>query len=43
MLSGVVCGATATGGRSTPRRRLLVAYAALALTCSALWAVHCRR
>ncbi|WP_372444745.1 MFS transporter [Streptomyces coffeae] len=38
MLAGVACGAIAW--RTSPQRRLLVSYAALALTCSALWAVH---
>lgn len=38
MLSGVVCGAVAW--KSSPRRRLVVGYAALALTTSALWTVH---
>ncbi|MFB7779367.1 MFS transporter [Streptomyces bauhiniae] len=38
MLSGVICGAVAW--KSSPRRRLIVGYAALALTTSALWTVH---
>lgn len=38
MLSGLVCGAAAGGGRDAARNRLLVAYAALALACSTLWA-----
>ncbi|MEU8828068.1 MFS transporter [Streptomyces sp. NPDC048636] len=38
MLAGVACGAIAW--RTSPQRRLLGSYAALALTCSALWAVH---
>ncbi|QKV96379.1 MFS transporter [Streptomyces sp. NA02950] len=38
MLAGVACGAIAW--RTSPQRRLLVSYAALALTCSVLWAVH---
>ncbi|MDF9813697.1 MFS transporter [Streptomyces sp. SPB162] len=38
MLAGVVCGAIAW--RRSPQGRLLIAYAALALACSALWAVH---
>ncbi|MEU3458603.1 MFS transporter [Streptomyces sp. NPDC006733] len=38
MLAGVVCGAIAW--RRSPQSRLLAAYAALALACSALWAVH---
>ncbi|MFF7386144.1 MFS transporter [Streptomyces griseoluteus] len=38
MLSGVVCGAVAW--KSSPRRRLMAGYAALALTTSALWTVH---
>lgn len=38
MLSGVVCGAVAW--KSSPRRRLMVGYAALALATSALWTVH---
>ncbi|WP_446040824.1 MFS transporter [Streptomyces sp. SID1121] len=38
MLAGIVCGAVAW--KVGPRRRLLVAYAALTLTASALWAVH---
>ncbi len=38
MLSGAVCGAAAVGGRSTPRGRLLAAYAALVVVCSTLWA-----
>ncbi|MGW0995430.1 MFS transporter [Streptomyces sp. NPDC002520] len=38
MLSGVACGAIAW--KVAPRRRLLVGYAALALTASALWTAH---
>ncbi|MFJ9629027.1 MFS transporter [Streptomyces sp. NPDC101175] len=38
MLSGVVCGAVAW--KIAPQRRLLVSYAALALTASALWTAH---
>ncbi|MFI8349836.1 MFS transporter [Streptomyces sp. NPDC085596] len=38
MISGVVCGAVAW--KSSPRRRLMVGYAGLALTTSALWTVH---
>ncbi|MFI6935598.1 MFS transporter [Streptomyces sp. NPDC050287] len=38
MLSGLVCGALAW--KVAPRRRLLVGYAALALTASGLWAAH---
>ncbi|MET9113694.1 MFS transporter [Streptomyces longwoodensis] len=38
MLSGVVCGAVAW--KVAPQRRLLVGYAALALTASGLWAAH---
>ncbi|MDQ0991429.1 MFS transporter [Streptomyces sp. V3I7] len=38
MLSGVVCGAIAW--KSAPQRRLVLGYAALALTASALWAAH---
>ncbi|WP_371670814.1 MFS transporter [Streptomyces sp. NBC_00289] len=38
MLSGVVCGAVAW--KAAPRQRLLVGYAALALTASGLWAAH---
>ncbi|MET8813796.1 MFS transporter [Streptomyces sp. NPDC004549] len=38
MLSGFVCGAIAW--RATPRRRLAVGYAGLALTASALWTAH---
>ena len=38
MLSGVVCGAIAW--KVAPQRRLLVGYAALALTASALWTAH---
>lgn len=38
MLAGVACGAIAW--RTSPQRRLLVSYTALALTCSALWTVH---
>jgi MFS family permease len=38
MLSGVVCGAIAW--KVAPRRRLLVGYAALALTASGLWAAQ---
>ncbi|MER5600380.1 MFS transporter [Streptomyces sp. NPDC002265] len=38
MLSGLVCGAIAW--RAAPQRRLVVGYAALALTASGLWAAH---
>ncbi|WP_405881814.1 MFS transporter [Streptomyces sp. NBC_01136] len=38
MLSGVVCGAIAW--KVAPQRRLVVGYAALALTASGLWAAH---
>ncbi|MET7453715.1 MFS transporter [Streptomyces sp. NPDC005574] len=38
MLSGVVCGAVAW--KAAPHRRLVVGYAALALTASGLWAAH---
>ncbi|MET9482199.1 MFS transporter [Streptomyces sp. NPDC006638] len=38
MLAGIVCGAVAW--KVGPRRRLLVAYAALTLGASALWTVH---
>ncbi|WP_442809472.1 MFS transporter [Streptomyces sp. NBC_01335] len=38
MLAGIVCGAVAW--KHGPRRRLIVGYAALTLTASALWAVH---
>ncbi|GAV43636.1 MFS transporter [Streptomyces acidiscabies] len=38
MLSGVVCGAIVW--KVAPRRRLLVAYGALALVASGLWAAH---
>ncbi|MFG2194398.1 MFS transporter [Streptomyces sp. NPDC048639] len=38
MLAGVACGAIAW--RTSPQRRLLMSYTALALACSALWAVH---
>nr|WP_210167214.1 MFS transporter [Streptomyces sp. SID4946] len=38
MLSGIVCGAIAW--KMAPQRRLLVGYAALALTASALWTAH---
>ncbi|KAA0930666.1 MFS transporter [Streptomyces apricus] len=38
MLSGIVCGAIAW--KVAPRRRLLVGYAALALTASGLWAAQ---
>ncbi|KUO10777.1 MFS transporter [Streptomyces sp. DSM 15324] len=38
MLSGLVCGAVAW--KTAPQRRLLVGYAALALTASGLWAAH---
>ncbi|QNP72146.1 MFS transporter [Streptomyces roseirectus] len=38
MLSGIVCGAIAW--KVAPRRRLLVAYGALALAASGLWAAH---
>ncbi|MGA6158535.1 MFS transporter [Stenotrophomonas sp. NPDC087984] len=37
MLAGVACGAVAW--RTSPRRRLLTAYAALTLICGSLWAV----
>ncbi|MGD1220045.1 MULTISPECIES: MFS transporter [Streptomyces] len=38
MLSGVVCGAIAW--KAAPQRRLVVGYAALALTASGLWTAH---
>ncbi|GAB2992261.1 MFS transporter [Streptomyces pseudoechinosporeus] len=38
MLSGIVCGAIAW--KTAPRRRLVIGYAALALTASGLWAAH---
>ncbi|MFF9816484.1 MFS transporter [Streptomyces sp. NPDC014006] len=38
MISGVVCGAIAW--KVAPQRRLVVGYAALALTASALWTAH---
>ncbi|WP_405583802.1 MFS transporter [Streptomyces sp. NBC_01092] len=38
MISGIVCGAIAW--KVAPQRRLLVGYAALALTASGLWAAH---
>ncbi|MFJ2888587.1 MFS transporter [Streptomyces sp. NPDC087305] len=38
MLSGIVCGAVAW--KVAPQRRLLIGYAALALTASALWTAH---
>ena len=38
MLSGVVCGALAW--KSAPQRRLVIGYAALALTASGLWTAH---
>lgn len=38
MLSGLACGAIAW--KAAPQRRLLVGYAALALTASGLWAAH---
>ncbi|MGW7002028.1 MFS transporter [Streptomyces sp. NPDC054933] len=38
MLAGIVCGAVVW--KSTPQRRLLLAYPLLALACSTLWAVH---
>ncbi|MEU3979489.1 MFS transporter [Streptomyces sp. NPDC026672] len=38
MLSGVVCGAIAW--RTGPRHRLVIGYAALALTASVLWTAH---
>ena len=38
MISGLVCGAVAW--KVAPQRRLLVGYAALALTASALWTAH---
>ncbi|MEU6348146.1 MFS transporter [Streptomyces sp. NPDC047072] len=38
MISGLVCGAIAW--KVAPRRRLVVAYGALALTASGLWAAH---
>ncbi|MFE2882930.1 MFS transporter [Streptomyces sp. NPDC059272] len=38
MLSGIVCGAVVW--KVAPQRRLLIGYAALALTASALWTAH---
>lgn len=38
MLAGIACGAIAW--KSAPRRRLLIAYPALTLTASGLWAIH---
>ncbi|MER6559957.1 MFS transporter [Streptomyces sp. NPDC001027] len=38
MLSGLVCGAVAW--KAAPQKRLVVAYAALALVASGLWAAH---
>lgn len=38
VLSGLVCGAVAW--KAAPRQRLIVGYAALALTASGLWAAH---
>ncbi|TVZ97958.1 MFS transporter [Streptomyces sp. BK340] len=38
MLSGIVCGAIAW--KAAPQRRLVIGYAALALTASALWTAH---
>ncbi|MFF4400910.1 MFS transporter [Streptomyces sp. NPDC001480] len=38
MLSGLVCGAVAW--KTAPQRRLVLGYAALALTASALWTAH---
>ncbi|MEU2333999.1 MFS transporter [Streptomyces sp. NPDC013172] len=38
MLSGIVCGAIAW--KAAPHRRLVLGYAALALTASALWTSH---
>ncbi|MFJ5266267.1 MFS transporter [Streptomyces sp. NPDC088387] len=38
MISGIACGAIAW--KSAPQQRLLVGYAALALTASGLWAAH---
>jgi MFS family permease len=38
MLSGIVCGAVAW--KVSPQRRLVIGYAALALTASGLWAAH---
>ncbi|MEU5242550.1 MFS transporter [Streptomyces asoensis] len=38
MLSGLVCGAVAW--KAAPRQRLVVAYTALALVASGLWAAH---
>lgn len=38
MLAGIACGAIAW--KAAPQRRLLLAYAALALTASALWTAH---
>ncbi|MDT0395351.1 MULTISPECIES: MFS transporter [Streptomyces] len=38
MISGIVCGAIAW--KTSPQRRLVIGYAALALTASALWTAH---
>ncbi|MET8559365.1 MFS transporter [Streptomyces flaveolus] len=38
MLSGIVCGAVAW--KAAPRKRLVIGYAALAVTASALWTAH---
>ncbi|WP_326701640.1 MFS transporter [Streptomyces sp. NBC_01754] len=38
MLAGIACGAIAW--KSSPRRRLIIGYAGLAVTASGLWAVH---
>ncbi|MFG2513328.1 MFS transporter [Streptomyces sp. NPDC048584] len=38
MISGIVCGAIAW--KASPQRRMLIGYAALALTASALWTAH---
>ncbi|MFI1419528.1 MFS transporter [Streptomyces sp. NPDC020731] len=38
MLSGIACGAIAW--KAAPQRRLVIGYAALALTASALWTAH---
>ncbi|WP_149548772.1 MFS transporter [Streptomyces marokkonensis] len=38
MLAGIACGAIAW--KTAPQRRLILAYAALALTASALWTAH---
>jgi MFS family permease len=38
MLSGIACGAIAW--KTAPQRRLVIGYAALALTASALWTAH---